>query len=104
MKKAIENLKENIPDIEKKINYTFKNKDNLFLALTHSSFANENKSMGMASNERLEFLGDAILEFIVSEKMYLNFAGLSEGEMTKIRAIIVCEQSLMNCSNALELG
>lgn len=104
MNKAIEELKNKMSEIEKNIGYNFKNRDNLFLALTHSSFANENKNLGISSNERLEFLGDAVLEFIISEKMYLNFTGLAEGEMTKIRATIVCEQSLMNCSNSIEIG
>ena len=104
MKIIIEELKKNISEIEEKIGYSFKDKDHLFLALTHSSFANENKSMKIKSNERLEFLGDAILNIIISEKIYLNFTGLEEGDMTKVRANIVCEQSLMNCSNTLEIG
>lgn len=104
MNKSIEALRKNIGSIEEKIGYSFKDKENLILALTHSSFANECKSEKITSNERLEFLGDAILNLIVSEKIYFTFSNLTEGELTKARANIVCEQSLMLCSSKLELG
>lgn len=77
--------------LEKSINYTFKNKELLKKALTHSSYAFENH---IESNEKLEFLGDSILEFISSKYLYENFPKLKEGEMTKVRATIVCEKSL----------
>lgn len=77
--------------LEKSINYEFKNKELLKKALTHSSYAFENK---VESNEKLEFLGDSILEFISSKYLYKNFPKLKEGEMTKVRAAIVCEKSL----------
>jgi len=84
---------------EKNINYTFKNKDLLYNALTHTSYAYENNER---SNEKLEFLGDAILEFVTSEYLYKNYRKLREGEMTKVRASVVCEQSLHKV--AVKLG
>ena len=93
--------------LEKSIGYTFKNKDLLKNALTHTSYAFEKK---VASNEKLEFLGDSILEFISSKYLYNNYTKLKEGEMTKVRATIVCEDSLYevakmhNFSDFLYLG
>lgn len=77
--------------LEKSIGYTFKNKELLKRALTHTSYAYENK---VESNEKLEFLGDSILEFISSKYIYMNYNKLKEGEMTKVRAEVVCEESL----------
>ncbi|MCX8131934.1 MAG: ribonuclease III [Clostridia bacterium] len=102
--KRIVSLKERIPLLEEKIGYCFKNKENLVLALTHSSYANEIKNHRMQSNERLEFLGDAVLNIAISEKIYLSKSGLAEGEMTRVRSNIVCEASLMDCSNKLNIG
>ncbi len=81
----------NLENLEKSIKYKFKNKELLKTALTHSSYAFENH---VESNEKLEFLGDSILEFISSKYLYENFPSLKEGEMTKVRADIVCEKSL----------
>lgn len=92
-----------IEEIEKNINYFFTNKENLILALTHSSFANEHKK-SLKSNERLEFLGDAILNFTIAEFIFKEYPNLPEGEMTKYRANIVCESSLVICANNLHLG
>lgn len=78
-------------DIEESIEYKFKNKKLLEEALTHTSYANEN---GVRSNEKLEFLGDSILEFVSSEYMYKKYINLNEGELTKARATVVCEDSL----------
>ena len=92
---------------EKKIGYTFQNKELLKNALTHTSYANEKN---IASNEKLEFLGDAILEFVTSDYLYKNYLHLKEGEMTKVRASVVCEKSLykiadrLNFSDFLYLG
>ncbi len=97
-------LLENINEFEQKIDYTFKNKKNIILALTHSSYANENRSEKLKSNERLEFLGDAVLNIIISETIYGRYSNLSEGQLTKVRANIVCEQSLVKCSNNIEIG
>ena len=77
--------------LEKSIGYTFQNKELLKNALTHTSYAYENH---VASNEKLEFLGDSILEFISSKYIYQNYPKLKEGEMTKVRAEVVCEDSL----------
>ncbi len=81
----------NIEQFEKNIGYKFTNKKLLRTALTHKSYANEYK---VESNEKLEFLGDAVLEFITSKYLYENYKYLKEGEMTKVRASVVCEESL----------
>ena len=97
----------NFEELEKSIGYTFKNKELLKKALTHTSYAYENK---IQSNEKLEFLGDSILEFISSKYIYNNYSKLKEGEMTKVRADVVCEKSLYevaskhNFSDFLYLG
>ena len=77
--------------LEKNIEYTFNNKNLLETALTHSSYAYERKKN---SNEKLEFLGDSILEFVSSTYIYEKYYNLTEGEMTKVRATVVCEKSL----------
>lgn len=97
-------LLKNIEELESKIQYKFKDKDNLILALTHSSYANEFKGEKLVSNERLEFLGDSVLSVIVSENIYKNYIHLSEGEMTKFRANVVCEASLEHCAQNLNIG
>lgn len=81
----------NLESFEELIGYKFNNKKLLQTALTHKSYANECK---VQSNEKLEFLGDAILEFITSKYLYENYKKLKEGEMTKVRATVVCEESL----------
>lgn len=94
-------------EVEKSIGYTFQDKNLLKKALTHTSYAYENK---VESNEKLEFLGDSILEFISSKYLYKNYPKLREGEMTKVRATVVCEKSLYkvaqlhNFSDFLYLG
>lgn len=93
--------------LEKEIGYIFKNKELINTALTHTSYAYENN---VSSNEKLEFLGDSILEFISSKYIYENYPNLKEGEMTKVRATVVCESSLYkiakkhNFSDFLNLG
>ena len=77
--------------LEESIGYTFKNKELLKKAMTHTSYAYERN---IESNEKLEFLGDSILEFISSKYIYNNYKNLREGEMTKVRAEVVCEDSL----------
>lgn len=81
----------NLEQAEKNIGYKFKNIELLKTAFTHTSYAYENR---VESNEKLEFLGDSILEFVSSEYIYKNYEHLKEGEMTKVRATVVCEQSL----------
>ena len=96
-----------IKKFENNIGYEFKNKELLKTALTHTSYAYENN---VESNEKLEFLGDSILEFISSKYLYNNYKSLKEGEMTKVRATVVCEESLHkvaikhNFSDFLNLG
>lgn len=89
--------------LEAKLNYTFKNKQLLENALTHSSSANEQRKPEM-SNERLEFLGDSVLSIAVSDYLYRNYSHLPEGELTKIRASLVCEKSLCSFSRRLGVG
>lgn len=84
--------------LEEKLEYTFKNKQLLETALTHSSYAYEKKKK---SYEKLEFLGDSILEFISSVYIYNNYSNLKEGEMTKVRATVVCENSLYKVAMSL---
>lgn len=97
----------NFDEFETSIGYVFKNKKFLQIALTHTSYANDNK---IESNEKLEFLGDSILEFITSKYLFDNYKKLKEGEMTKVRASVVCEKSLYqvavahNFSDFLLLG
>ena len=81
-------------DLENKIGYSFQNKDLLREALTHSSYANEHKSQHIKYNERLEFLGDAVLSIVVSDYIFKHCPELPEGELTKLRASLVCEKSL----------
>ena len=88
----------NYEKIERNIAYTFANKHLLQTALTHTSYAN---SHGIESNEKLEYLGDSILEFITSKYLYNHFTNLTEGEMTKVRATVVCEQSLYEIATKL---
>ncbi len=88
-------------EIEKRLGYTFKDKELLKTALTHTSYANMH---GLQSNEKLEYLGDSILEFITSKYLYNNYKKLNEGEMTKVRATVVCEESLYQVATKLELG
>ncbi len=89
--------------LENNLQYTFKNKSLLENALTHSSYANEARN-GILSNERLEFLGDSVLSIIVADYIYKNFPNQPEGELTKLRASLVCEKSLCGFSRELDLG
>ena len=91
----------NLVELEQKINYEFNNKELLRKALTHTSYAYEH---GVESNEKLEFLGDSILQFVSSEYLYLSFPKLKEGEMTKTRASVVCENSLYKIAKKLGFG
>ena len=86
------------------LNYKFKNIKLLKTALTHSSYANENKMKITDNNERLEFLGDTILNLIVSQYLYKKYPNYPEGELTKIRAKVVCESSLAFAARKIDLG
>lgn len=89
--------------LENKLNYKFNNKALLLNALTHSSYANEVRK-GITSNERLEFLGDSVLSIVVSDYLFKNFPNMPEGELTKLRASLVCEKSLCGFSRSLDIG
>lgn len=86
------------------IGYTFKNEQLLKQALTHSSYANEKHLKKLSDNERLEFLGDAVLEVVSSEFLFANYPNLTEGQLTKLRASIVCEPTLATCTESVNLG
>ena len=92
----------NFTEFEEKLGYSFKDKSLLELALTHSSFANENKLK--KNNERFEFLGDSVLGFVTAEYLFTEFKNRPEGEMTKLRAAVVCEKSLFKFAEQIDLG
>ena len=91
----------NLDNFQKNIGYSFANIALLKNALTHTSYANEHN---ITSNEKLEFLGDAVLEFVTSEYLFKNYSYLKEGEMTKVRASVVCEESLYEIANKLNFS
>lgn len=93
-------MKRPLSDFEKNIGYTFRKKELLETALTHSSYANEHKCK---SYERLEFLGDSVLGFVTAEYLFQSFPQLPEGQLTKLRASLVCEKSLHLFSRELEV-
>ena len=95
-------LNESLALLQEKIKYKFKNEQLLFEALSHSSYANENKNR--ASNERLEFLGDSVLSVVVSDYIFKHFKHIPEGDLTKLRASLVCESSLFEFAKTIGLG
>lgn len=95
---------QDLKELEKKAGYTFQDFSLFKQALTHSSYANEHKREKIHDNERLEFLGDAVLEIVSSEFLYFQYPNLPEGDMTKLRASIVCEPTLALCTRELDLG
>ena len=90
--------------LKERMGYDFKNEKLLLQALSHSSYTNEVKMRKEESNERLEFLGDAVLELVTSDYVYHAHEDLSEGDLTKLRASIVCEQTLSSCARDLNIG
>lgn len=90
--------------LQEELGISFRNKSLLIQAFTHSSYVNEHKYKNLQDNERLEFLGDAVLELGVSEHLFKLFPNLKEGQMTKLRAATVCESSLVNFANKLNFG
>lgn len=90
--------------LQDKLQYGFRHPHLLEEALYHSSYANEHRAKGITSNERLEFLGDAILGFVTAEHLYKTYGNLPEGDLTRIRAALVCEQSLFEVARELDLG
>ena len=98
------NSQEAIDNIERQTGYTFGNKELLLEALTHSSYTNEMKINKRNHYERLEFLGDAVLELLSSEFLFERFPDVPEGGLSKKRASMVCEQSLAICARSMNLG
>ena len=93
-----------LSELEAGLGYTFRDKSILENALTHSSYANEHKMNRIECNERLEFLGDAVLELVSSEHLFAQFPQMPEGELTRLRASLVCEPTLAFCAREIELG
>ena len=91
-------------DCQKNLGISFSQESLLEQAFVHSSYLNENPGFALPSNERLEFLGDAILNFIVAEKLYEEFPQLPEGELTELRASLVCRDTLAEVASCLKLG
>ncbi|MBU3180392.1 ribonuclease III [Clostridium psychrophilum] len=91
-----------LQNLEKKLKLNFSNKELLKNAITHSSYANQKKKV--VFNERLEFLGDSVLQLVISEYLFSRFTEKPEGYLTKIRSLIVCENSLCDIANGWELG
>jgi ribonuclease-3 len=91
-------------ELEKRLGHGFHDRALLETALTHSSYANENRSQGIACNERLEFLGDSVLGVTVADFLYRHYGHMPEGRMTRLRAELVCETSLFRVAQKLELG
>ncbi|MFC4305915.1 ribonuclease III [Cohnella boryungensis] len=97
-------MKEQFQQLQQRINLTFRNPALLKQAFTHTSYVNEQRGARIPHNERLEFLGDAVLQLTVSEYLYRLYPDSPEGELTRLRASIVCEPSLVRFAEALEFG
>lgn len=95
---------EEIDRLQERIGYKFNNTEFLHTALTHSSYANENRAKKLKDNERLEFLGDSVLGLISAELLFMKYKHLPEGGLTKIRAAVVCEEALAGYSKEFALG
>ena len=95
-------INKNIDSFEEIIGYKFKNREYILEALTHSSYSNENKSFKY--NERMEFLGDSVLGIVISDYIFEKEKGVPEGELTRLRANIVCEESLGSVAKDINLG
>ncbi len=90
--------------LENRLGYSYTNKRNLILALTHASFAYESRELKLDDNEKLEFLGDGILDFVIADELYKRSSGKSEGYLSKTRALIVCEATLTQKAKELGIG
>ena len=97
-------MNELLEELQDKIGYRFRNTELLKQALTHSSFANEQKINKLKDYERLEFLGDAVLELVSSEFLFRENPQMPEGQLTKLRASMVCEPALAYCAKDIDLG
>ena len=98
------NMNEVLKELQDKIGYSFNNEDLLKQAITHSSFANEQKINKLKNYERLEFLGDAVLELVSSEFLFNENKDMPEGQLTRLRASMVCEPALAFCARKMNLG
>ncbi|MGR5999926.1 ribonuclease III [Bacillus cereus] len=103
-KNTKQNIVKHLKCFKKKIGITFTDEKLLIQAFTHSSYVNEHRKKPHEDNERLEFLGDAVLELTVSQYLFQKYPTMSEGELTKLRAAIVCEPSLVRFANELSFG
>ena len=99
-------LGKDVLELQEKISYSFSDVSYLDAALTHSSYTNEMRSRGIRadSNERLEFLGDAVLQLVISEHLYASFGKHREGALTKMRQQLVCEKTLSRIATSIDLG
>ncbi len=97
-------MSRNLKELEERIGYRFSDKNLMTQAMTHSSYANEHRLNKLECNERLEFLGDSVLEVISSDCLYHKYPENPEGDLTKIRASIVCEPTLAYCAEDIRLG
>jgi len=95
---------ERINQLENNIGYVYKDKSKAFQAITHSSYAYEHRHEGLSSNERLEFLGDSVLNFLITKKLFKEVSDMPEGEMSKLRASVVSEASLSQSAKKLNVG
>jgi len=93
-----------VDELEKRLGYSFQNRALLENALTHSSYANENRGKGLESNERLEFLGDSVLGMVTADYLFRAHPDLPEGDLTRTRAALVCEGGLVVVARAVGLG
>ncbi|SFR01147.1 ribonuclease III [Desulfoscipio geothermicus] len=100
----MERFENGLTELQKRLHYTWRNPELLRQALVHSSYTYENKGREHYNNERLEYLGDAVLELVISDYFYHSFPEKTEGELTKMRALTVCEPSLALVARRLELG
>lgn len=96
-------MNQNLKDLQIKIGYSFKDEHKLFIALTHRSYINEHKNENLQSNETYEFLGDSILEFWISDRLFHQFPQFNEGNLTNLRSLIVCTQNLSLISIEINL-
>ena len=97
-------MNDSLRELEERLGYEFRDPSLLRTALTHSSYANEQRAAGRVSNERLEFLGDSVLGMTVADHIYRHYGSMPEGRMTRLRAELVCEQSLHKVALRLRLG
>ena len=94
----------NVSDLCQRLDYTFRNEHLLLQALTHTSYSNEHPTQGTGHNERLEFLGDAVLDFVISDQLMRRHPELPEGDLTRMRASLVSEPALATIARNIELG